>query len=132
MKNESLDTNLLLRLLTNDNPAQRKKVVKLLSCPNVTYHVADLAISETVYVLSTATACTRQEIASLIQQILNQPNINCNRALFFDAMQLYLFHPKLSFNDCCLAIYAKLNQAEPLWTFDKKLAIQAENAKLLA
>ncbi len=33
--------------------------------------------------------------------------------------------------DCCLATYAELNDAKPLWTFDQKLARQAPDAKLV-
>ncbi len=44
---------------------------------------------------------------------------------------MYLENPKLSFNDCCLAGYAALNEAEPLWTFDKDLAKTSGTAKLL-
>jgi predicted nucleic-acid-binding protein len=131
MQNESIDTNLLVRFVTNDVPKLRIKVVKLLAKPNTTYHVADLAILEMVYVLSIQTHSTRNEITHAINLITSQKNIKCNRALFNEALPLYANHPALNFNDCCLAVYAKLNQSEPLWTFDKKLAVQTAAAKLV-
>jgi predicted nucleic-acid-binding protein len=51
--------------------------------------------------------------------------------LFEKALLLYLSRPALSFEDCCLSTYATLNEAEPLWTFDKKLASQAANTRLI-
>ena len=57
--------------------------------------------------------------------------INCNQALFEKALALFIAHANLSFEDCCLAAYAQITDAEPLWTFDKKLANQAPSAKLI-
>ena len=57
--------------------------------------------------------------------------INCNRILLENATVLFTKHSGLSFEDCCLSTYAKLNEAELLWIFDMKLANQAPNAKLL-
>ena len=128
---ETLDTNILLRFILNDIPEQRAKVIKLLSKPDTRYHVADLAISEMSYVLETQLKHPRILIVREVQQILSESNINCNRALFSEVLPFYLSHPKLSFADCCLSIYAALNQAEPLWTFDKKLALQSPTAKEL-
>lgn len=70
-------------------------------------------------------------ITEAIEGLLALPSINCNRALFETVLPLWNEHPKLSFEDCCLAVYAELNQAQPLWTFDQKLAAQAVGCKLV-
>jgi len=132
MQIESLDTNILLRFILNDAPKQREIAIKLLSKPNTKYNVADLAISEVVYVLETSQKHTRQFVAASIRQILAQPNIRCNKVLFYQVLPIYESHPSLSFNDCCLATYAAIDRAEPLWTFDRKFANQSPTAKLAA
>ena len=132
MQTESLDTNLLLRLCMGDIPAQQQKVFHLLNSPNKTFYVADLAISEMVYVLETGEKYSRNKIAEYIKALLVRKNINCNRPLFRSVLPFYETHPKISFNDCCLAAYAALNQSEPLWTFDRKFAVQSGTAKLLS
>lgn len=37
----------------------------------------------------------------------------------------------LRFEDCCLAAYAELSNAQSLWTFDEELAGQAHSARLV-
>lgn len=129
--NESLDTNAILRLMLGDVPAQRAKVVELLCRPGVTYHIADLAITEAVFVLQKY-GKTRAEIVQYLEALMKRMNIAANWTLLERTLPMYLACPKLSFNDCCLAAYAALNQAEPLWTFDQALAKESGTAKLLA
>ena len=63
---------------------------------------------------------------------LNEFGFQYNKELFERVFPMYLAYPNLSFNDCCLTGYAALNEAEPLWTFDRDLAKQSGTAKLLA
>ncbi|MDR2336512.1 MAG: PIN domain-containing protein [Candidatus Nomurabacteria bacterium] len=126
---ESLDTSVLLRLVTGNPPQLYEKAIQLLSRPNIQFDVADLAIVEIVYVLEKAFKFGRTDVTNALNAIVNLPNINCNRELFRLALLAYLTRPKLSFVDCCLTEYTRLNQAESLWTFDKKLATQSDIAK---
>ena len=130
-KNGSLDANVILRLLLNDVPKQHKAVVDLLSSNTSQFAVADVAIIEIVFVLCRAYEFSREQIAEAIDGLMNLGGINCNQSLFAKTLPLFVEHPALSFEDCCLAMYAQLNEAEPLWTFDKKLAAQASNARLI-
>ncbi len=41
-----------------------------------------------------------------------------------DALELFAGHPTLSYEDCLLVAHARRDGAEPLWTFDQKLANQ--------
>jgi len=126
-----LDTNVLLRLLLNDVPEQHKAVVQLFLGTDAQFAVADIAIIEIIFVLCGADYnFSRTEAAKVINNLMQLPQINCNRNLFSQALSLFVDHPKLSFEDCCLAVYAQLNDATPLWTFDQKLANQADSAKL--
>jgi predicted nucleic-acid-binding protein len=128
----SLDTNVLLRLLLNDIPEQRSSVKRLLGQTNNQFVVADTAVIELVFVLYKYYGFNRLQITEVIDGLMSLKEINCNRGLFIAALPLFVSHASLSFEDCCLAVYAQLNDAEPLWTFDKKLASHAESAKLIA
>lgn len=132
MKQCSLDTNILLRAILNDIPEQSQKITELLDSNDTTFHIADLAIMETVYVLQTAYFRTRQEIVRDLSILFCIRNINCNKNLFEKVFPIFLDHPKLSFADCCLSTYAELGQATPLYTLDHKLASQLNSAKLLS
>lgn len=125
---ESLDTNIILRLALRDIPQQCLKIQDMLMRLGVIYDVADLAVTETVYVLQRNYA--RQEIVAMLQQTLSYPDFRYNKVLFDRVFPMYLENPKLSFNDCCLSVYAALNEAEPLWTFDKDLAKISPTAKM--
>lgn len=129
---ESLDTNIILRMMLNDIPEQGRKIQDLLMRMDVVYDVADLAITEAVYVMQSNYGLSREKIVDGLMRLMDFPKLNYNQALFDCVFPMYLACPKLSFNDCCLAGYAALNQAEPLWTFDKDLAKESGTAKLLA
>ncbi len=128
---ESLDTNIILRIVLQDIPEQCDKIIDLFMRQNISYHVADLAITETVYVLQKSYGWTREGIVEALQSMLDVACFKYNRELFDRVFPLYLEQPKLSFNDCCLAAYASLNEAEPLWTFDHELAKESGTAKEL-
>ncbi len=132
MKNAgSLDTNVLLRLIMGDVPDQKTAVLELVNRAQGQLEVADLAVVEVEYALNNYYGLDRVQVASLIQKLLWHPKISANRPLFVMAFKLYLAFPKLSFPDCCLVIYAELTDTLPLWTFDRKLAGQTEQAQLV-
>ena len=120
----SLDANVVLRLLLNDVPEQHEAVLKLLDQASGQFVVADTAIMETVFALSKHYGLTRAVVVEAIRGLMSLTEIKCNQVLFEKALPLYARHPKLSFEDCCLASYAELTDASPLWTFDRKLANQ--------
>lgn len=128
---ESLDTNILLRLIVKDIPEQGLKVQDLFMRQGIDYEVADLAVTEAVYVLQSWYHWTRSGIVDALMTVMKDFPLNYNKALFDQVLPMYLEHLQLSFNDCCLAGYAMLNQAEPLWTFDKALAKESGTAKML-
>lgn len=127
----SLDTNALLRLLLNDIAEQHEAVKKLLREASYQIAVADIAVIELVFVLERHYGFSRQQVSEAVTGLMLLREINCNRTLFEKALFIYVSHSALSFEDCCLTTYATLNMAEPLWTFDKKLATQADGAKLI-
>ena len=127
----SLDTNALLRLLLNDIPSQHLAVKTLLKAANKQFAVADTAIIELVFVLERHYGLTRHQIYEAIVGLMQLKEINCNRILFENALITFTHHATLSFEDCCLSSYATLNDAEPLWTFDKKLATKVTSAKMI-
>ena|SRR5665213_1176806 len=127
----SLDTNVLLRLLLNDVPEQHTAAKKLIEQTTNQFAVADTVIIELVFALDRYYGFSRLQITEAVDGLMKLKEINCNRVLFKKTLALFINHSGLSFEDCCLAIYAQLNEAEPLWTFDKKLANQVSSAKLV-
>ncbi len=120
----SIDTNIVLRLLLRDVPDQLDKVNILIdSAGQNGLVVADAVFLECVWILSGKVyGFDRELIAKLLLQVTDIPQVNCNRAMLEKALPLYASHTKISFIDACLSVYAELNDAKPLLTFDKKLA----------
>ena len=127
----SLDANVVLRLLLNDVADQHQAALALLESKPGQFAVADTALIEAAFVLARHYGFTRAQVAEAIEGFMSLAEVNCNRALFQKALPLYVAHSSLSFEDCCLAAYAELNDATPLWTFDQKLANQAPTAQLI-
>lgn len=128
----SLDTNILLRLILGDIPSQRQKIVKqLFSRPNDKFKVSDTVLIEAMFVLERYYHLTRPEIADILTDMVQHPKLSCNSVLFRQILADYSIHTGLSVEDVYLAHLAKVENAIPLWTFDKKLSSQMPSAKLL-
>lgn len=132
MASDSIDTCVLISLLLGSPIEQRDAAWELLESGDVHY-IADMAISEAVYVLEYHYKQTRKEIVFGLQNLFSSHDsvLVYNHELLSLVLPYFVSHPALSFNDCCLAYYAELNHAEPLFTFDQKLARQHPSAKRL-
>lgn len=127
----SFDTNVIVRLFIKNHAAQFEAAhASLASCKTV--HLSDIALIESIFVLNAYYQIPRENVKEYILGLLNTPNIEANKALFKRALPHYASHPKLSIEDCCLAIYAELSNATPLLTFDKKLVTQLPYTELLS
>ena len=128
----SLDANILLRLLLNDVADQHDAAVQLIQGSAGQLVISDIAILELVFVLGRHYDFTRAAVAEAVDGLMGLTQINCNRALFEKALPLFIKRPKLSFEDCCIATSATIDNAVPLWTFDRKLANQVPDVELVA
>jgi predicted nucleic-acid-binding protein len=129
---EHIDTNIVVRLITGDNPKQYKKAKKLVCKKNKTFIFEDSAMMEVVYVLSGKIYnYPRNKIAEGIKLISRFESIYYNKGLIEDSLNLYVANPSLSYVDCYLTAVTNLSGEKPLWTFDHKLALKCPVAKEL-
>lgn len=127
----SLDANIILRAILCDISKQYDLARNLLSQTNHTYVVEDVAVMECVHTLEKNYSASREEIVQDLRDFFAVKNIHYSEDIFNEVYPLYLKHPKLSFNDIYLSVKSEANSAEPLWTFDQKLATQLSSPKLL-
>ena len=120
---QSVDTNILLRVVMKDVPSQYEKVRRLIYRSDAVFYVDDVAISEAVYVLEKQQHYSREFIVEYLSGFLQLGRFVFSQEIL-KILRDYLEHPKLSFNDCYLAEKAKSLGREPLWTFDRKLVAQ--------
>ena len=130
---DSIDTNIILRCILGDVPEQRMSAINLLKSDNSIHYLSNQALLECIYVLEVVEEMTRQEVVDLLTFFLARfcDHIVYDRNLTAIAFPLYLSHPKLSWADCALASEAELTHHEPLLTFDRKLANQLPQARLV-
>lgn len=133
MATDAIDTNIVLRCVLGDVPEQRRKAAEFLRGAKATHYLSSQVILECVYVMEVAMEMSREEVVNLLTFFLTRYSdcIEYDREMTAVAFPYYLEHPKLSWADCALAAEAEAKHREPLFTFDKKLAVQLPQAKLL-
>lgn len=133
MLSDSLDANLIVHGIIDDPILKRKKIWDFLNNSKSCHHITTIAISEAIYVFDTYYKQTRTEIANNLTLFFAQFDdiFNYDRTIIKMILPFWAEHPKLSFNDCYMAFRAELDNAEPLFTLDKKLAAQHPSAKLI-
>lgn len=134
MATDAIDTNIVLRYILGDVPEQRQKVAEYLRESKATHYLDTQVILECVYVMEVALEMPRGEVEGLMSLFLTRyaDVLEYDRKVIAMALPYYLEHPKLSWVDCVLAAEAEARGCVPLFTFDKKLASQLPQAKLLA
>ena len=119
-----LDTNILIRYLTQDHPAQSAKATEILErrlTQNNPGFVSVVAMVETVWVLDRAYGLTTQEIATAVERLLQVEVLAIeNEQEVFTAM-VALKQGRRSFADALIAeLGARVGCTRTL-TFDQKV-----------
>ena len=118
-----LDTNILLDWLLDRDTARTTCIDNLLATTQE-LHIPDPIIVELAFALEKFYELPRPLVSDNLNKVIDEPVFNCNRMLFRRAIAEYTKHSTWSFLDCCLLNYAELQNALPVWTFDKKLISQ--------
>ena len=72
----ALDTNIIVRLLTHDDPAQLAAIERFFDAhPDETFLVPDLVLAEAVWTLRTTFRWERQQIAAAIRRLASKPDV---------------------------------------------------------
>jgi len=116
----AVDTNILIRVLTKDDPVQAKRAAQLID--NNDIFIAKTVILETEWVLRHAYAIDRNTIRQAFQKILGLPNVHVeDPKSLFRAMPWY--EAGLDFADA-LHLASSI-RAETFATFDRLMIQKA-------
>lgn len=117
-----IDTNTILRFLTKDVPDQTEAVEKLLKESAVnSLFVPDLVVAEIAFILqSKAYGKSREEIVSIVSQLVNFKKFELDRSLLLKTLTIYE-SSNLSFTDAYVIAHKELERNVPVYTFDKKM-----------
>ncbi len=118
-----IDTNLLVRYLTVDDPQKAKAVDNLLSKAErgeLKILVPSIIIAELVWVLESFYQMHSTEIAELIEAVLNTPGIEVTEKSII-ASTLKLYRTKnIDLIDAWIIEFAKDRGIKTIYTFDRK------------
>ena len=117
----SVDTNLLVRILTNDDPSQARRAVKILKSDEI--YIPKTVLLETEWVLRHAYEIGRSDIAVGLQKLLGLPNVSVEDPdSIYQAISWY--ENKFDFADALHL--ASSRRCESFATFDSSLIKKAQ------
>jgi predicted nucleic acid-binding protein len=118
-----VDTNLLIRYLTGDDPQKQAAVTELIEqviASKLTLSVPITVITEAVFVLASKRLYSKSpaEVRSLLEPILNLPGLEIEgRARLLRSLELYT-STNLNFGDCMIASAIEESGGTELYSYD--------------
>ena len=119
----ALDTNVLVRMLIEDDEKQTRKVKKLIESvekKDQQIIILNEVLIETVWVLESVYECTREEIYRFLETLMrtsifvfSEPQVMRNA--------IYQFKKGGDFADLVIVMQALYHHAKKIFSFDKKL-----------
>ena len=118
-----IDTNLLVRYLTDDDPQKAKAVDTLLNRANkgeLKILIPSVVVAELVWVLESFYKLAAAEITELVEAILNTPGVDIqDKSIIKAALKIYR-SKEIDLIDAWIIEFAKARGAKRIYTFDKK------------
>jgi predicted nucleic-acid-binding protein len=115
----AVDTNVLVRLITRDDPAQVAAAERFVQKGAWVSH---LALAETTWVLDAVYDRSAVEIATAIDLLLNHRELSLQESEVMQvALEKFRSRPAVGFSDCLLLEIARRAGHLPLGTFDGDL-----------
>lgn len=117
-----LDTNCLVRYLTDDPPEMAEKASQVIDSDDPLI-LSELVLVETAYVLSSVYEYERSELVDALMYFIQRQNIQLlqlPKALVLEALGLCRGSKRIAFTDALLWAEARHHRASRLWTFDRR------------
>ena len=116
----AIDTNVLVRLISRDNPVQVAAAERLVEAG---VWASTLAVAEAIWVLDSNYELTALELCEGIEALLGNRNLALqDPEVVAAALELFRAKPALGFTDCLMLELARRAGYLPLCTFDRRFA----------
>lgn len=133
-KDVVIDTNLLVRYLTDDEPQKARAVDTLLNAAakgEIKILIPSVVIAELVWVLESFYKMMPGDITELVEAILNTPGVDTqDRSVIKGALKLY-DSKQIDLIDAWIIEFARAKGAKRIYTFDKKHFRDAEQLEIV-
>ncbi|MDH4390670.1 MAG: type II toxin-antitoxin system VapC family toxin [Aquabacterium sp.] len=129
----AVDTNVLVRLMVNDEPSQAGRAKQLFDAKageDGSIWVSDTVLVELVWTLARAYGRSRTELATAVRALASHATLTLESAVAVRAAVDVFEGGAADFSDCLLAAKAQGAGCEHLFTFDKGMRALA-GVKLL-
>lgn len=133
-KDVVIDTNLLVRYLTDDEPQKARAVDTLLNAAakgEIKILIPSVVIAELVWVLESFYKMMPGDITELVEAILNTPGVDTqDRSVIKAVLKLY-DSKQIDLIDAWIIEFARAKGAKRIYTFDKKHFRDAEQLEIV-
>ena len=122
---KAVDTNVLVRFLVNDEPAQAEQVRQLFAAAEqqrAVFFVPLLVLLETIWVLESAYQVPRSDLIDALSDLLLMPILQFEQRGAVQAMLAEAMTNRMDLPDVLIAQSARKSGCERILTFDKKAA----------
>ena len=128
-----LDTDIVVRYITQDDPAQSKKATHLIESLSAEApgFITLVALVEVVWVLEKSYSATKRQIVDVLETLLRTKELIVERAEVVARALVLFVISRADFSDCLIARCAQAAQCEYTLTFDK-VAANSAGMRLLA
>jgi predicted nucleic-acid-binding protein len=114
------DTNLLVRMIVRDDPAQARAAEAFVAKGAWVSH---LVLAETLWVLDAVYERSPEQLVTAVEMLLNHKHLTIQDSeVVAAALELFRRRPSLGFSDFLVLEIARKAGHLPLGTFDKTLA----------
>lgn len=116
----AVDTNVVVRLITRDDPAQTRAAERFVARGA---WVSVLVLAEATWVLSTVYSLTRRQMALAVEMLLSHEQLVLQDAdVVSSALNEFRRTTNVGFSDCLVLALARAAGHFPLGTFDRRLS----------
>lgn len=124
----AVDTNVLVRLITRDDPKQAASAQVFIEGGAWVSHIV---LVETVWVLKSVYALADERIQAVLEVLLGHVHLSIqDPETVTAALEAYCERPTLGFSDCLIVALARKAGHVPVGTFDKGLAKLMDTQRL--
>lgn len=129
-----IDTNIIIRFLTNDDPVQAKKVMRFFSQSEkneTQLFISSCVLLESIWVLESGYNFSKEDILTALNSLLHLPYITFENegalSSFFNKVE----YSKMDLSDALIGAVNKFKKCEYTLTFDKLAVSESGDFQLV-
>ena len=112
-----LDTDAVIRFVTNDDEGKAKRLEKFLKS-NKKIYLTDVTLAEIYWVLRSFYKFEKNKVVEILRSLINFESIRCNRIVLQECLKI-VGKSNVSFVDAHVAAWSKMKDDGKVMSFDR-------------